>query len=104
MSEKEQTETPEVGMTEAELIQAAQAEQAAQQRALYDARRLVEREKQQRAQACGHQIQAVLRQFNCDLRAMPHIEPDGRVGARPIIVPLDAPAGDDGAGGIAQGP
>jgi len=56
---------------------------------LAQAQRLVTQEKQQRAQACGRAIEQALRNYECTLRAIPHIEPDGRIGARPIIVPLD---------------
>lgn len=80
-----ESEIPEVEMTQEQFEAATQQ---AKQEALQDAQRLVAQEKQQRAQACGRAIQDVLRRFHCELRAMPHIQ-DGRVEARPLIMPLD---------------
>lgn len=51
-------------------------------------KRLLEADKQRRLKAVQAAIQAALVEHTCELRAVPAILEDGRIGANIVIVPL----------------
>ena len=55
---------------------------------LDDARKLIEAEKQQRAEACSADIAEVLKRHNCQIAARPVIDEQGRIVAAVQIVAL----------------
>ena len=54
-----------------------------------EARRLLEQDKRQRAEACLREIQAALERHRCQLQAVPGLTPDGRVVAQVTVTALD---------------
>lgn len=58
-----------------------------------DAAKIIRRETQAQIQACGQAIQRVLQQFKCQMIAQPFITPEGRIGARVNITPVQQPPG-----------
>jgi hypothetical protein len=53
---------------------------------LNDAKNLVEQDRKNRLQKFVHEVQALTKKYNCDIRAKPVLRPDGTIGTEILFV------------------